>query len=36
MRLYAALLGRIYPGKKIRGHILWTHDWTIEEINNEP
>ena len=29
---YSALLARVYHGKKIRAHILWLHDWELEEV----
>ena len=32
MKLYAELLKRIYPDKRIRGHILWLNEWELEEI----
>jgi ATP-dependent helicase/nuclease subunit A len=32
MRKYAALLSRIFPGKKIIGSILWLRDWKLDEI----
>jgi len=32
VKTYAALLGRIYPNKPVRGFILWLKDFDIEEI----
>lgn len=32
IREYAALLRAIYPTYKITGHILWTHDFSLENI----
>lgn len=32
LREYAAIMRRIYPKYKITTHILWTHDWTLQEI----
>lgn len=29
---YAHIMRRIYPEYEIKTHILWTHDWTLEEI----
>lgn len=29
---YKELIQQIYPGYNIHGFILWTHDWTLEEI----
>ncbi len=29
---YAELLHKIYPDHKITGHILWTHDFSLEQI----
>ncbi len=29
---YIILLGQIYPGYKINGYILWTHNWDLEKI----
>lgn len=34
MKKYAMLLSRIYPNKKIMGHILWLHDWELEKITS--
>lgn len=31
LKKYAALLSRIYPSKSIRAHILWLHDWQLDE-----
>jgi ATP-dependent exoDNAse (exonuclease V) beta subunit len=32
MKKYAFLLRKIYPGKTIRGFILWLHDFELEEV----
>jgi ATP-dependent helicase/nuclease subunit A len=32
LKKYATLLARIFPHKKIHGHILWLHDWELEEV----
>ncbi|MBQ8293820.1 MAG: hypothetical protein IJX89_00320 [Alphaproteobacteria bacterium] len=32
IREYVALLRTIYPTYKITGHILWTHDFSLENI----
>ena len=32
IREYAALLHAVYPEHKITGHILWTHDFSLEQI----
>lgn len=29
---YKKLISEIYPDFNIRCHILWTHDWTLEDI----
>ncbi|MDR1027134.1 MAG: UvrD-helicase domain-containing protein [Rickettsiales bacterium] len=29
---YAALLTRIYPGRRVAASILWLHNWKIEEV----
>lgn len=31
---YAQIMRRIYPQYEIKTHILWTHDWTLQEIKN--
>ena len=32
MKEYATLLRAAYPSHKIRGHILWLHDWELEQV----
>lgn len=32
LREYAVLLRAIYPGHKITAHILWTHDFSLENV----
>ncbi|MCL2339277.1 MAG: hypothetical protein FWC51_05000 [Proteobacteria bacterium] len=32
MREYAALLAAAYPGRCVRGYILWLHDWELERF----
>jgi ATP-dependent helicase/nuclease subunit A len=32
MREYAALLSAAYPGRAIRGYILWLRDWELEQV----
>ena len=32
MREYVAIMRKIYPGYRVRAHILWTHDWTLEQV----
>lgn len=29
---YSALLSQIYPGYDIKKYLLWTNDWTLEQI----
>jgi hypothetical protein len=34
LREYVQLLKQIYPDYKISAHILWLHDWALEDIIN--